>query len=195
MFSDGGLPEDVYATCATRSRTSHDVPGDGALADRGPLPERPWLLELQPRPVSWRWGSTLRKGEEDPNGDTVEFLARGKIERSPSSPPVSALQGGRLPRSTGWVSPGARLVHAGGGRLRQPADADGGGANTMIPETKAFMVNITAKGDRHGPGTRGISSSTRRAASVALLPGRVQGVEPHGPDKTVEKGATRTRPT
>jgi len=92
-------------------------------------------------------GLDLAKEKKIRNGDTVEVSsARGKIEAVAVVTPRFRPSRWPAPRSTGWVSPGASAGSRRGWRLRQPADADGGDANTMIPETKAFMVNITAKG-------------------------------------------------
>jgi formate dehydrogenase major subunit len=148
MFSDGGLPEDVYATCDTRYpyvATTYRVTEHwqtGVLSRNVP-----WLLELQPRQFV-EMGLDLAKEKKIKNGDMVEVSsARGKIEAvavvTPRFRPFkvagSTVHGVGLPWCFGWFTPGV----GDSANLLTPTAGD---ANTMIPETKAFMVNIKAKG-------------------------------------------------
>jgi len=146
MFSDGGLPEDVYATCDTRYpyvATTYRVTSTGRP---GAFPNVPWLLELQPRQFV-EMGLDLAKEKKIRNGDMVEVSsARGKIEAvavvTPRFRPfkvAGSRSTGGPPWCFGWFTPGV----GDSANLLTPTAGD---ANTMIPETKAFMVNIKAKG-------------------------------------------------
>ena len=107
----------------------------------------PWLLELQPRQFV-EMGLDLAKEKKIRNGDMVEVSsARGRIEAvavvTPRFRPFkvggSTVHGVGLPWCFGWFTPGV----GDSANLLTPTAGD---ANTMIPETKAFMVNIKAKG-------------------------------------------------
>jgi formate dehydrogenase major subunit len=106
----------------------------------------PWLLELQPRQFC-EISLELGRDKGINNGDLVEISsARGKIE-------AVAIVTGRvkpfvlsertvnmvgMPWCFGWHTPGV-------GDAANLLTATVGDANTMIPETKAFMVNIEKK--------------------------------------------------
>ena len=107
----------------------------------------PWLLELQPRQFC-EMSQELARAKGIKGGDTVEISsARGRIEAvavvTPRLKPFKL--GDRtvhqigLPWCFGWQTPGVGDA----ANLLTPTAGD---ANTMIPETKAFMVGITRKG-------------------------------------------------
>ena len=107
----------------------------------------PWLLELQPRQFC-EMSQELAREKGIKGGDTVEISsARGRIEAvavvTPRLKPFKL--GDRtvhqigLPWCFGWQTPGVGDA----ANLLTPTAGD---ANTMIPETKAFMVGITRKG-------------------------------------------------
>ena len=107
----------------------------------------PWLLELQPRQFC-EISVELGKEKSISSGDIVEVSsARGKIEAvamvTPRMKPFKI--GDRivheigLPWCFGWHTPGV-------GDAANLLTSTAGDANTMIPETKAFMVGIARKG-------------------------------------------------
>ena len=107
----------------------------------------PWLLEMQPQNFL-EMSRELAAEKGIKNGDMVEVSsARGEIS-------CKAIVTGRfkpfkvmgvtvhqvgMPWCFGWHYPGGRQRR----RQRQPADARSSATpNTMIPESKAFMVNV-----------------------------------------------------
>jgi formate dehydrogenase major subunit len=107
----------------------------------------PWLLELQPRQFV-EMSPQLAKEKSIKSGDTVVIAsARGSIEAvaivTPRMRPFTVA--GRqihevgLPYCFGWTTKGA-------GDSANLLTASVGDANTMIPETKAFMVGVNRKG-------------------------------------------------
>ena len=148
MFSEGGLAEDVFATCDTRYpyvATTYRVTEHwqtGVLSRN-----MPWLMELVPRQFV-EISVELAKEKNLKNGDPVEISsARGKVEAvamvTPRMRPFkvanSTVHAVGLPWCFGWFTPGV----GDSANLLTPTVGD---ANTMIPETKAFMVNIKARG-------------------------------------------------
>lgn len=148
LFANAGLAEDAYATCdirfpyvgTTYRVTEHWQTG---VMTRN----TPWLLELQPRQFV-ELSVELAKEKGIRNGDTVEVSSvRGAIEAvAVVTPRMRPFQiGGRtvhevgLPWCFGWFTPGVGDA----ANLLTPTAGD---ANTMIPETKAFMVGIKRKG-------------------------------------------------
>ncbi len=147
-FKDANVKEDVIATCdvrfpyvATTYRvTEHWQTG---VMTRN----TPWLLELQPRQFC-EISVELAKEKNISNGDTVTVSsARGSIEAvAMVTPRIKPFKIGDrmvheigLPWCFGWHTPGVGDA----ANLLTPTAGD---ANTMIPETKAFMVGITRKG-------------------------------------------------
>lgn len=147
-FADGGLPEDALATCdirfpyvgTTYRVTEHWQTG---VMTRN----TPWLMELQPRQFC-EISVELAKEKGIGNGDMVEVAsARGAIDAvAIVTRRLKPFQvGGRtvhevgLPWCFGWFTPGVGDA----ANLLTPTAGD---ANTMIPETKAFMVGIKRKG-------------------------------------------------
>ncbi len=148
VFADGGLPEDAFASddarypfVATTYRvTEHWQTG---VLSRN----MPWLLELQPRQFV-EIDVELAKEKNIRNGEVVEVSsARGKVEGvavvTPRLRPFTVagktVHAVGLPWCFGWKTPGA----GDSANLLTPTIGD---ANTMIPETKAFMVNVRARG-------------------------------------------------
>ncbi len=107
----------------------------------------PWLLELQPRQFC-EISVELAKEKGINNGDTIEISsARGKIEAvamvtlrfKPFKIGDKTVHEIGMPWCFGWHTPGVGDA----ANLLTPTAGD---ANTMIPETKAFMVGIARKG-------------------------------------------------
>lgn len=147
-FADGGLAEDVYASCDTRFpyvATTYRVTEHwqtGVLSRNVP-----WLLELQPR-LFVEMSRELAKEKKVRSGDMVEVAsARGKVDAvaivTPRFRPFKVAGGTvhevGLPWCFGWFTPGV-------GESANLLTPTAGDANTMIPETKAFMVNVKARG-------------------------------------------------
>ncbi|MCL5965623.1 MAG: formate dehydrogenase subunit alpha, partial [Deltaproteobacteria bacterium] len=148
MFADGGLPEDVYASCDARFpyvATTYRLTEHwqtGAMTRNVP-----WLLELQPRQFV-EISPELAKEKKVKSGDVVEVASvRGKVEAvavvTPRMRPFkvagAVVHAVGLPWCFGWTTPGS----GDSANLLTPTIGD---ANTMIPETKAFMVDIRARG-------------------------------------------------
>ena len=107
----------------------------------------PWLLELQPRQFV-EMSQELAKEKGIQNGEVVEVnSARGSIEAvamvtlrmKPFKIGDRLVHQIGLPWCFGWFTPGVGDA----ANLLTPTAGD---ANTMIPETKAFMVGIKRKG-------------------------------------------------
>lgn len=107
----------------------------------------PWLLELQPR-LFCEISPELAKERSIGNGDLVEVSsARGKVEAvavvtrrmQPFKLGDKVVHQIGLPYCFGWSTPGV----GDSANLLTPTAGD---ANTMIPETKAFMAAIQRKG-------------------------------------------------
>jgi formate dehydrogenase major subunit len=148
FFKDGkGLPEDVYASndprfpfVATTYRvTEHWQTG---VMTRN----TPWLLELQPH-VFVELSPELAKEKGIQGGDMVSVAsARGQLDAvavvtrrfRPFQIQGSTVHQVGLPWHYGWQTP--KVGES--ANLLTPTVGDG---NTMIPETKAFMVNIEKK--------------------------------------------------
>jgi len=148
VFSDANIKEDVLATndarfplVATTYRvTEHWQTG---VMTRN----TPWLLELQPRQFC-EISVELGKEKSIKSGDIIEVSsARGKIDAvAMVTPRMKPFKIGDkivheigLPWCFGWHTPGVGDA----ANLLTPTAGD---ANTMIPETKAFMVGIARKG-------------------------------------------------
>jgi formate dehydrogenase major subunit len=106
----------------------------------------PWLLELQPH-VFVELSPELAKEKGIQGGDMVSVAsARGQIDAvavvtrrfRPFQIQGSTVHQVGLPWHYGWQTP--RVGES--ANLLTPTVGDG---NTMIPETKAFMVNIEKK--------------------------------------------------
>ena len=106
-----------------------------------------WLLELQPRQFV-EMSPELATEKSISNGDVVEVsTARGKIDAvalvtariKPFKIGDKLVHQIGMPWCFGWSTPGA----GDSANLLTPTAGD---ANTMIPETKAFMAGIQRKG-------------------------------------------------
>jgi len=148
QFNDASVKEDAIASCddrfpfvgTTYRVTEHWQTG---VMTRN----TPWLLELQQRQFA-EISPELAKEKGIRNGDLVEVSsARGKIDAvAMVTPRIRSLKVGDrivhtvgLPWFFGWHTPGVGDA----ANLLTPTAGD---ANTMIPETKAFMVGIARKG-------------------------------------------------
>jgi len=148
LFASAGLAEDAYATCDVRFPYVGTTYRVTEHWQTGVMTRNtPWLLELQPRQFV-EMSVELAKEKGIRNGDTVEVASvRGAIEAvAVVTPRMRPFQiGGRtvhevgLPWCFGWFTPGVGDA----ANLLTPTAGD---ANTMIPETKAFMVGIKRKG-------------------------------------------------
>ena len=147
-FSGTGIKEDAFAAndgkfplVATTYRvTEHWQTG---VMTRN----TPWLLELQPR-LFVELSPELAKEKSIKNGDMVEVSsARGKVDAvamvtrrmQPFKIGDKVVHQIGLPYCFGWSTPGVGDA----ANLLTPTAGD---ANTMIPETKAFMAAIQRKG-------------------------------------------------
>ena len=149
LFHEGSkVPEDVFATCDTRypfvattyRLTEHWQTG---VLSRN----TPWLLEMQPRQFV-EMSVELGKEMKIKSGDVVKVSsARGEIEAvavvtrrfRPFKVANTTVHQVGLPWCYGWTTKGS----GDSANLLTPTIGD---ANTMIPETKAFMVNIKGRG-------------------------------------------------
>lgn len=140
----GSKAEDVYATCDARFplvATTYRVTEHwqtGAMTRN-----TPWLLELQPQQFI-EMSRELAKERGIRNGEAVKVVsARGQIDAvamvtsrmRPFRIGDSLVHQIGLPWCFGWTTPGA----GDSANLLAPTVGD---ANTMIPETKAFMVDV-----------------------------------------------------
>jgi len=148
IFKDAGIPEDVFATCDVRFPYVGTTYRVTEHWQTGVMTRNtPWLLELQPRQFC-EISVELAKEKGIKNGDLVEISsARGKIEAvAIVTPRIKPFKVGDrviheigMPWCFGWHTPGVGDA----ANLLTPTVGD---ANTMIPETKAFMVGIARKG-------------------------------------------------
>jgi len=148
LFAAGGLPEDVIASADARFPYVGTTYRVTEHWQTGVMTRNtPWLMELQPRQfVELSLELAREKGIN--NGETVEISsARGAIEAvAMVTPRIRPFKVGDqvvhqvgLPWCFGWFTPGVGDA----ANLLTPTAGD---ANTMIPETKAFMVGIKRKG-------------------------------------------------
>ncbi len=141
---EGGVEQDAFASCDTRFPFVATTYRLTEHWQTGVLSRNlPWLLELQPRQFV-EMSPELAKEKGIANGETVEVSsARGKVRAvavvtrrmRPFRVADSTVHCVGLPWCFGWTTPGA----GDSANLLTPTIGD---ANTMIPETKAFMVNI-----------------------------------------------------
>ena len=143
----GGLPEDTFATCDTRYpfvATTYRVTEHwqtGVMTRN-----QPWQLEMQPQ-VFVEMSKELAQEKGIKGGEKVTVSsARGKLwavaivtdRFKPMKIMNTTVHQVGLPWCFGWQSP----VGGGGGDSSNLLTPSIGDANTMIPETKAFMVNV-----------------------------------------------------
>ena len=148
IFLDTGVKEDALATCDVRFPLVATTYRVTEHWQTGVMTRNtPWLLELQPRQFC-EISLELAKEKGINNGDQIEVSsARGKIEAvamvtmrmKPFKIGDRIVHEIGLPWCFGWHTPGVGDA----ANLLTPTAGD---ANTMIPETKAFMVGITRKG-------------------------------------------------
>lgn len=148
IFKDAGIPEDTFATCDVRFPYVGTTYRVTEHWQTGVMTRNtPWLLELQPRQFC-EISVELAKEKGIKNGDIVEISSvRGKIEAvAIVTPRIKPFKVGDrvvheigMPWCFGWHTPGVGDA----ANLLTPTVGD---ANTMIPETKAFMVGIARKG-------------------------------------------------
>ncbi len=148
VFSDANVKEDQLATCDVRFPLVATTYRVTEHWQTGVMTRNtPWLLELQPRQFC-EISVELGKEKNISNGDIIEVSsARGKIEAvAMVTPRIKPFKIGDrivhqvgLPWCFGWHTSGVGDA----ANLLTPTAGD---ANTMIPETKAFMVGIARKG-------------------------------------------------
>jgi formate dehydrogenase major subunit len=133
--ADGGFPY----VCTTYRVTEHWQTG---VMTR----HCPWLLELQPQ-LFVEMSLELAREEGIRPGDPIRILSkRGELKAIAIPTPrlkVLTVQGKEvhqvgLPWCFGWLMP----ADGAGGDSANLLTPDVGDPNTMIPETKTFMVNI-----------------------------------------------------
>lgn len=144
---DQGLAEDVHYSCDTRYpfvATTYRVTEHwqtGVMTRN-----MPWLMELQPRSFV-EMSPELAKDKSIANGDLCKVSsARGEIEAvaivtkrfRPFKVQGTTIHQIGLPWCYGWHTPNV----GDSSNLLTPTVGD---ANTMIPETKAFQVNVEKK--------------------------------------------------
>ncbi|MEK6249750.1 MAG: formate dehydrogenase subunit alpha, partial [Planctomycetales bacterium] len=142
-----GLAEDVHYSCDTRYpfvATTYRVTEHwqtGVMTRN-----MPWLMELQPRSFV-EMSPELAKDKSIANGDLCKVSsARGEIEAvaivtkrfRPFKVQGTTIHQIGLPWCYGWHTPNV----GDSSNLLTPTVGD---ANTMIPETKAFQVNVEKK--------------------------------------------------
>lgn len=144
---DGGKPEDIFATCDTRFPYVATTYRVSEHWQTGVLTRHlPWQLEMQPQSFV-EMGMELAKEKGIKNGDTIkvssvrgEVLAKAVVTDriKPFKVMDNTVHMVGLPYHFGWQYPedGSGFDSA---NLLTPTIGD---ANTSIPETKAFMVNI-----------------------------------------------------
>ncbi len=150
MFHDGkdGLDEDVFYTCDQRYpyvATTYRVTEHWQT---GVMTRNiPWLLEMQPS-MFVEMNPELAKEKRISSGDWVKVSSgRGEVEAvaivtkrfQPFKVQGTTIHQVGLPWCYGWNTPNA----GDSANLLTPTVGD---ANTMIPETKAFQVNIEKRG-------------------------------------------------
>jgi formate dehydrogenase major subunit len=143
----GGLPEDTFATCDTRFPfvcTTYRVTEHwqtGVMTRH-----QPWQLEMQPQ-VFVEMSKELAQEKGIKAGEKVNVSsARGKLwavavvtdRFKPMKIMNTTVHQVGLPWCFGWQYPEG----GGGGDSANLLSPTIGDANTMIPETKAFMVNV-----------------------------------------------------
>ena len=148
LFAAGGLPEDAVAANDARFPFVGTTYRVTEHWQTGVMTRNtPWLLELQPRQFV-EISQELADKKRIKNGDVVEVSSiRGSVEGvaivTPRLKPFkigeSTVYMVGLPWCFGWSTPGV----GDSANLLTPSAGD---ANTMIPETKAFMVGIARKG-------------------------------------------------
>jgi formate dehydrogenase major subunit len=143
----GGLPEDVFATCDTRYpfvATTYRVTEHWQT---GVLTRNlPWQLEMMPQSFV-EMSDELAKEKGIKNGEKVKVSsARGAVSVvaivtnrfKPFKIMNQTVHQVGLPWCFGWHKP----ADGSGGDSSNLLTPTIGDANTMIPETKAFMVNV-----------------------------------------------------
>ena len=150
LFFDGdeGLEEDVFYSCDQRYpyvATTYRVTEHWQT---GVMTRNiPWLLEMQPS-MFVEMNPELAKEKGISNGDWVKVSSgRGEVEAvaivtkrfRPFKVQGTTIHQVGLPWCYGWSTPNA----GDSANLLTPTIGD---ANTMIPETKAFQVNIEKRG-------------------------------------------------
>jgi formate dehydrogenase major subunit len=148
IFKDAAVPEDVFAATDARFPYIGTTYRVTEHWQTGVMTRNtPWLLELQPRQFC-ELSVELGKEKGIKNGDIVEISSlRGKIEAvaivtlrmKPFKIGEHTVHEIGMPWCFGWHTPGV----GDSANLLTPTAGD---ANTMIPETKAFMVGIARKG-------------------------------------------------
>lgn len=141
---EGNKAEDVFATCDARFPLVGTTYRVTEHWQTGVMTRNtPWLLELQPR-LFVEISTELAAEKGISSGDKVEVSsARGKVEAMaivtrrlrPYRVQNSTVHQVGLPWCYGWSTPG----RGDSANLLTPTVGD---PNTLIPETKAFMVNI-----------------------------------------------------
>lgn len=148
IFNDASVKEDQLATCDVRFPYVGTTYRVTEHWQTGVMTRNtPWLLELQPRQFC-EISQELAKEKNIKSGDIVEVSSvRGKIEAvamvtsriKPFKVGDRIVHEVGMPWCFGWHTPGVGDA----ANLLTPTAGD---ANTMIPETKAFMVGIARKG-------------------------------------------------
>ncbi|RMG03490.1 MAG: formate dehydrogenase-N subunit alpha, partial [Nitrospirae bacterium] len=143
----GGLPEDVFATCDTRYpyvATTYRVTEHWQT---GVLTRHlPWQLEMQPQIFVELSHELAKEKGISPGDKVIVSSARGKIwaiaivtnRFKPFKVMNTTVHQVGLPWCFGWQYP----EDGSGGDSSNLLTPTVGDANTMIPETKAFMVNV-----------------------------------------------------
>jgi formate dehydrogenase major subunit len=149
LFYDpkSGLPEDVYFSCDVRYPYVATTYRVSEHWQTGVMTRHlPWQLEMQPQ-VFVELSEELAKDKGIANGEKVVVSsARGELwavamvtnRFRPFKVAGSTVHQVGLPWHFGWQFP----EDGSGGESANLLTPTVGDANTMIPETKAFMVNV-----------------------------------------------------
>ncbi len=148
FYEEGGLEEDIFYSCDQRYpyvATTYRVTEHWQT---GVMTRNiPWLLEMQPS-MFVEMNPQLAAEKNIKNGDWVKVSsARGQVEAvaivtkrfQPFKVQGTTIHQVGLPWCYGWSTPNT----GDSANLLTPTIGD---ANTMIPETKAFQVNIEKRG-------------------------------------------------
>jgi formate dehydrogenase major subunit len=150
-IEEGGLAIDIFATCDIRYPYVCSTYRVTEHWQTGVLTRHlPWQLEMQPQ-MFVEMSKELAKEKGIRSGEVVKVSsARGSVKAiavvtgrfKPFKVMNSTVHQVGLPWCYGWQYPGGDVDQGGGGDSSNLLTPTIGDANTMIPETKAFMVNV-----------------------------------------------------